>query len=454
MNDTICAISTAGGLGAIAIVRASGEDVIDIVNKIFKGPDLNKVNSHTINYGHIMDEKGNIVDEVLVSVMKAPHTFTTENVVEINTHGGIAPTNKVLELLLENGCRLAEPGEFTKRAFLNGRIDLLEAEAVMDMIDAKTDVQRKMAINQIDGKTSNLINELRSDMVQIISNINVNIDYPEYDDVDIITNDILIPKIANLKEKITKILKESENGKIIKEGIKTSIIGRPNVGKSSLLNALLQEEKAIVTDIAGTTRDIVEGEISINGVLLHIIDTAGIRETEDKIESIGVEKSLKMMEDSDLILFMINNNEELTKDIKELLRKLKNRHYLVLINKNDLKSKFNRGELMADEDKIINLSVTNNEGIDELKKKIIELFNIGEIEEKDPTYLSNSRSISILKKCLKRVEDIEKALKENLPIDMIELDIKNIWEELGAINGSTYEEELLDEMFSRFCLGK
>ena len=454
MNDTICAISTAGGLGAIAIVRASGEDVIDIVNKIFKGPDLNKVNSHTINYGHIMDEKGNIVDEVLVSVMKAPHTFTTENVVEINTHGGIAPTNKVLELLLENGCRLAEPGEFTKRAFLNGRIDLLEAEAVMDMIDAKTDVQRKMAINQIDGKMSNLINELRSDMVQIISNINVNIDYPEYDDVDIITNDILIPKIANLKEKITKILKESENGKIIKEGIKTSIIGRPNVGKSSLLNALLQEDKAIVTDIAGTTRDIVEGEISINGVLLHIIDTAGIRETEDKIESIGVEKSLKTMEDSDLILFMINNNEELTKDIKELLRKLKNRHYLVLINKNDLKSKFDRGELMVDEDKIINLSVTNNEGIDELKKKIIELFNIGEIEEKDPTYLSNSRSISILKKCLKRVEDIEKALKENLPIAMIELDIKNIWEELGAINGSTYEEELLDEMFSRFCLGK
>ena len=454
MNDTICAISTAQGLGAIAIVRASGEEAIEIVNKIFKGKDLTKVKTQTINYGHIVDENNNIVDEVLVSVMKAPHTFTTENVVEINTHGGIAPTNKVLELLLENGCRLAEPGEFTKRAFLNGRIDLLEAEAVMDMIDAKTDVQRKMAINGIDGKTSDLINKLRSDMVQIISNINVNIDYPEYDDVDIITNDILIPKINNLKEKINKILKESENGKIIKEGIKTSIIGRPNVGKSSLLNALLQEDKAIVTDIAGTTSDIVEGEISINGILLHMIDTAGIRETEDIIESIGVEKSLKIMEDSDLILFMINNNEELTDDIKELLSKLKNKHYLVLINKNDLKSKFDRGELMIDEDKIINLSITNNQGIDELKNKIIELFNIAEIESKDPTYLSNVRSISILKNCLKRVEEIEKSLKDNLPIDMIELDIKSIWEELGKINGSTYEEELLDEMFSRFCLGK
>lgn len=454
MNDTICAIATSSGIGAIAIIRVSGEESIEIVNKIFKGKDLTKVSSHTINYGHIIDEQENIVDEVLVSIMKSPKTFTTEDIVEINTHGGIAPTNKVLELLLENGCRLAEPGEFTKRAFLNGRIDILEAEAVMDMIDAKTEVQRKMAINQISGKVSNLINDLRDDMVQIISNINVNIDYPEYDDVDILTTEILIPKIKNLKEQIIKIIKESNNGKIIKEGIKTSIIGRPNVGKSSLLNALIEEEKAIVTDIAGTTRDIVEGQIKINGVILNIIDTAGIRETDDKIEALGVEKSLKIMEEADLILFMLNNNEELTKDIEMLLDKLNNKKYIIIINKNDLETKLDKKLLKKYEKQIVNLSVLKHQGIDNLKEKIIELFNINELETKDPTYLSNSRSISILKRCLKSIEEVEKGLKEKRPIDMLELDIKNIWEELGLINGTSYEEELLDEMFSRFCLGK
>lgn len=453
MNDTICAIATAQGIGAIAIVRVSGTEAIDIVNKIFKGKDLSKVESHTINYGRIVDQE-EVIDEVLVSVMKSPKTFTTEDVVEINTHGGIAPTNRVLQLLLESGCRLAEPGEFTKRAFLNGRIDLLEAEAVMDMIDAKTDTQRKMAANQIDGKTSSLINDLRSDMVQIISNINVNIDYPEYDDVEIITQDVLIPKIVKLKDKLRKILRKSKNGKIIKEGIKTAIIGKPNVGKSSLLNALLQEDKAIVTNIAGTTRDIVEGQIVINGIVLNMIDTAGIRETEDVIEALGVEKSIKMMEDSDLIFFMLNNNEELSDDLKELLLKVKEKNYLILINKVDLDSKLNRDELDVDSNRIIEMSITENKGIEELKEKIIELFNLNEIETNDPTYLSNSRSISIIKKCLKKVEEVEKAVEENMPIDMIELDIKYIWEELGKINGSTYEEELLDEMFKRFCLGK
>ena len=454
MNDTICAISTSQGVGAIAIIRVSGDEAIAVTNKIFKGKDLTKVDTHTINYGHIVDNLGNTIDEVLVSIMKAPRTFTAEDTVEINTHGGIAATNKVLELLLNNGCRLAEPGEFTKRAFLNGRIDLLEAEAVMDMINAKTNVQREMAVNQISGKVSGLINELRDDMVQIISNINVNIDYPEYDDVEEMTDEVLVPKITNLKNRIEKILKESENGRIIRDGIKTSIIGRPNVGKSSLLNALLEEEKAIVTDIAGTTRDIVEGQININGIILNMIDTAGIRTTDDMIEAIGVEKSKKMMKESDLVLFVLNNNEEITEDIKELLTEVKNKNYLVLINKTDLESKLNLSELDIEESKIIRMSIKNNQGLDELKEKIIELFNISQIQTTDPTYLSNTRSISILRSCLESIQEVEKGLGNNQPIDMIELDIKDIWEKLGTINGTTYEEELLDEMFSRFCLGK
>lgn len=453
MNDTICAIATTQGVGAISIIRVSGEEAINIVNKIFKGKNLEEVESHTINYGHIIDGE-EIIDEVLVSVMKSPKTFTTEDVVEINTHGGISPTNRVLELLLEKGCRLAEPGEFTKRAFLNNRIDLLEAEAVMDMIDSKTESQRKMAMNQISGKVSNLINDLRNDMIQIISNINVNIDYPEYDDVDIITNEILIPKITNLKHKIQGILEKAKNGKIIKEGIKTAIIGEPNAGKSSLLNALLDEEKAIVTDIAGTTRDIVEGQVSIKGIILNMIDTAGIRTTDDKIEAIGVEKSRKAMQDSDLVLLMINNNEELSEELIKLIEEAKKKEYLILINKMDLESKINREQLDVDKNRIIELSIINSKGINELENKIVELFNIDKIQNQDPTYLSSTRSLSILKRCLQKVEEVEKGLQENIPIDMIEMDIKNIWEELGTINGTSYEEELLDEMFSRFCLGK
>ena len=453
MNDTICAIATSVGNGAISIIRVSGDDAIEKVNSIFKGKDLTKVESHTINYGHIVDND-KVIDEVLVSVMKAPKTYTMEDVVEINTHGGIAPTNKVLQLLIKNGCRMAERGEFTKRAFLNGRIDLIEAEAVMDKINAQTDIQNELANNQLNGKVSSLINSLRDDMIQIISNINVNIDYPEYDDVDIITNEIMIPKINNLEEKITKILKESKNGKLIKDGIKTSIIGKPNVGKSSLLNELLEEDKAIVTEIAGTTRDIVEGQININGILLNIIDTAGIRETNDIVESIGVEKSIKMMEESDLVLFMLNNNEELTDDIKALLTKLENKNYIIIINKTDLEDKLDLTNLNINKDYIVRTSIKNHQGIDELKNKIIDLFNIKEIETKDPTYLSNSRSIGLLEQCLKDVKDVKEGINNGETIDMIEIDIRNIWEKLGQINGTSYEDELLDEMFKRFCLGK
>ena len=452
MNDTICAISTSQGVGAIAIIRDSGEKAIEIVNKIFKGNDLSTVKSHTINYGYIVDKQKKIIDEVLVTVMISPRTFTTEDTVEINTHGGIAPTNKVLELLLTNGCRLAEPGEFTKRAFLNGRIDLLEAEAVMDKINAQTEKQNELANNQLKGKVSKQIDELRDDMIQIISNINVNIDYPEYDDVDIITNDILIPKITNLKNRITKIIDDSKNGEIIKNGIKTCIVGEPNVGKSSLLNNLLDENKAIVTDIAGTTRDIVEGNISINGIPLNIIDTAGIRNTNNIIESIGVEKSKELIDSSDLILFVLNNNEKVNKEIIDIYNKVKEKNHIIIVNKIDLETKIDLS--MFKDEKIIKISATNNIGIDDLKNRIIELFNLSKLETQDPTYLSNTRSISILKNCLNRIEDVEESLKNNIPIDMLEIDIKNIWEELGKINGKYYEEELLDEMFSRFCLGK
>jgi len=451
MNDTICAISTSQGVGAIAIIRVSGQESINIVNSIFKGKDLTKVKSHSINYGYIVD-KDKEIDEVLVSVMKSPKTFTTEDTVEINTHGGIAPTNKVLELLLTSGCRLAEPGEFTKRAFLNGRIDLLEAEAVMDKINAQTEKQNQLANNQLNGKVSKLIDELRNDMIQIISNINVNIDFPEYDDVDIITNEILVPKISNLKEKIKKIIEESKNGEIIKNGIVTAIIGEPNVGKSSLLNTLLNEEKAIVTDIAGTTRDIVEGQISINGIPLNIIDTAGIRKTDNIIESIGVEKSKDMIKKADLVLLVLNNNEALTEEIKKLYSSIKEKNYIIIVNKIDLENKIDLNYFPSD--KIIKMSIKNKQGVDKLKDKIIELFNLSKIETEDPTYLSNTRSIAILKNCLKSIEDIEKSIKNNIPIDMLEIDIKNIWEELGKINGKYYDEELLDEMFSRFCLGK
>ena len=448
MNDTIAAISTTMGVGAISIIRVSGDDAIKIVNSIFSG-DLEKVSSHTINYGYILDGK-NKIDEVLVSVMKAPKTFTREDVVEINTHGGIAITNKVLELLLNNGCRLAEPGEFTKRAFLNGRIDLIEAEGVMDLINAKTEKSRKLALNQVSGEVSNLIKSLRDEILNTIGNIEVNIDYPEYEDIEVITNKQIKNNISNLEEKINLILNKSENSKIIKEGIKTIIIGSPNVGKSSILNKLLNEDKAIVTDIAGTTRDIVEGQILIDGILLNMIDTAGIRKTDDKVESIGVKKSLDLINEADLILYVLNNNEKISAEELEILDKIKDKNSIIIVNKIDLDNKLDLSKL----DNYISISVKENKGIDKIKDKIKELFNLEQIEKEDMTYLSSARSISLLKKCLKSVESIKKGLGENLPIDMIEIDLREIWNTLGEIIGETYTEELLDHIFKNFCLGK
>ena len=451
MEDTIVAISTALGVGAISIIRVSGIEAINIVNKITKFKKLDKVATHTINYDYII-ENDKVIDEVLISVMKAPKTFTKEDVVEINCHGGIATTNKVLELLLTNGCRLAEPGEFTKRAFLNGRIDLIEAEGVMDLINSKTEISRNLAINQVNGSTSQLIKDLRQAIIEILANIEVNIDYPEYEDIEEMTTKMLGNRISDIEKKIKTILNKSENGKIVKEGINVALIGRPNVGKSSLLNCLLEDNKAIVTDIAGTTRDCVEGTISIDGIIVNLIDTAGIRETKDVVESIGVNKSIDLMNNSDLVLLLLNNNEELNNEDIELLDKIKDKNYIIVINKNDLESKIDISKL--DESKLIYISALNNKGIDELKNKIKQIFNLDKIETSDLTYLTNARSISLLKQSLNAITDIKMGIGNNLPIDMLEIDLKNVWNLLGSIIGVTYEEELIDQLFSQFCLGK
>ena len=448
MEDTICAIATSLGVGAISIIRLSGKDAIEKVNSIFSR-DLTNVNSHSVTYGHIV-YKNEIIDEVLVTVMRAPKTYTTEDIVEINSHGGYITSNKILEILLEIGCKLAEPGEFTKRAFLNGRIDLLEAEATMDLISSKAESARKISINTLTGETSNLIKNLRSELVKIISNIEVNIDYPEYEDIEVLTNESILPDIKKFKEKLEEIIKKSEDSKVIKEGIRVGIIGRPNVGKSSLLNSLLEEEKAIVTDVPGTTRDIVEGSLIVSGIPLNIIDTAGIRKTEDTVEKIGVEKSLKIIDTSDLLIYILNNNEEITEEEKEILEKTKNKKRIIVVNKIDLKTKLNKKLL----DSYIEISVKENIGIDKIKDEIKRLFNIGEISTNDMTYLSNARSIVLLKKSLNNINDAINEINNNNPIDIVELSLKESWNNLGEVIGETYTDELLDELFSRFCLGK
>lgn len=448
MEDTIVAISTSQGIGAISIIRLSGKESIEIVNKIVKNKNLNKLNSHTINYNHVVNND-EIIDEVLISIMKAPKSFTTEDVVEINCHGGIATTNKILELLLLNGCRLAEPGEFTKRAFLNGRIDLLEAESVMDIINSKTENSLKLAINQLNGSTSNLIRNLRQDLLEILANIAVNIDYPEYEDIEEVTNQKLEKEIIKIKQKVNQILNDSKNSKIIKEGIDVAIIGKPNVGKSSLLNKLLDEDKAIVTDIAGTTRDIVEGKINLNGFILNIIDTAGIRKTTDKVEQIGVDKSKNLIDRADLILFLLDNNTLLNNEEKELLETIQNKKHIIIVNKTDLETKID----LKDEN-YIRMSTINNIGIKELKERIIKLFELDKIEQSDMTYLTNARSIALLKQVKEKIEEIENSINMNIPISIIEIDLRNVWEILGKIIGEHYEDELIDQLFTQFCLGK
>ncbi len=451
MNDTIAAISTSLGVGAISIVRISGQDSLNIVSKIFKGCNLNEVKSHTIHYGKIVD-KDEIIDEVLVSVMLSPKTYTTEDIVEINCHGGISTTNKILELLLINGARLAEKGEFTKRAFLNGRIDLTQSEAVMDLIQSKTNNERNLAINNVEGRLSKLIKEFRENLTDLISHIEVNIDYPEYYDIEIMTIEKIREIVKSQIKELKYLINESENKEIIKTGIKTIIIGRPNVGKSSILNSLLEYDKAIVTDVEGTTRDIVEGNIYIEGIPLNIIDTAGIRQTEDIVERIGVEKSISLIEEADLILVVLNANEKLTKTDKEILENTKEKTSIVIINKNDLEINIEIEELK--ERNIITTNTTSLKGTNPLKEKIKEMFNLDKIEAKDYTYLTNARQLSLAKLSLISLEETLKRIEESYPLDIIELDLKSAFDNLGKIIGIDYSDEIIDNLFSNFCVGK
>ena len=450
MNDTIVAISTSLGVGAISIVRLSGQESISIVNKCFKGKDLSKVATHTINYGHIYDDK-ELIDEVLVSVMKAPKSYTSEDIVEINCHGGIIATKRILQTMLNNGARLAEPGEFTKRAFLNGRIDLVKSEAVMDLINSKSDEARKIALTQMSGKTSNLIINFRNKLKQLLSSIEVNIDYPEYYDIEVITVDKIKTETEKMKKELENLIKESENTVTIKNGINTVIVGRPNVGKSSILNKLLDEEKAIVTDIAGTTRDIVEGQIYLDGIPLNIIDTAGIRKTDDIVEKIGVEKSLAMIDKADLVIVVLNRNEKLTPEDLEILTTTEAKTRIIVLNKNDLESHIN---LPPNLENVIETNTNDIDGINNLKDKIKQLFNLEQLTMKDYTYLSNSRQISLAKKAYKNLLDAEEGIKNNQPIDMIEIDLKDCFENLGEIIGINYSEEIIDNLFENFCVGK
>ena len=450
MNDTIVAISTTMGVGAISIIRLSGKDAISIVNECFKGKNLEEVPTHTINYGHIYDGE-ELIDEVLVSVMKGPRSFTAEDVVEINSHGGIITTNRILETMLNHGARLAEPGEFTKRAFLNGRIDLVKSEAVMDLIESKSDEARKMALSQLGGTTSTLITNFRNTLKQLLSSIEVNIDYPEYYDIEVMTVEKIKEQVSIMKKELQELVKSSENTVTIKNGIKTVILGKPNVGKSSILNKLLEQDKAIVTYIAGTTRDIVEGEIYLDGVLLNIIDTAGIRETDDVVEKIGVEKSLSMINEADLIIVVLNSNEELSDEDKEILEKTKDETRIIVLNKNDLDKKL---VIPTNLKNIVETNTNDLDGIKSLKKKIKELFNLEQIATKDYTYLANSRQISLAKQAYKNLLDAEQAIEDDQPVDMIEIDLKECFDTLGEIIGATYSEEIIDNLFENFCVGK
>ena len=449
MYDTICAISTSIGIGAISIVRITGPEAIDIVDKVFSG-DLKNKETHTIHYGHIIDN-GEVIDECLVMLMRSPKTYTTEDTVEINCHGGISTTQKILEILINNGARLAEPGEFTKRAFLNGRINLLEAESVNDLIVAKTDAARTLAINNVDGKLTKKIRELREKIVKILSNIEVNIDYPEYTDELEVTHELMNKYLGEITKDLDILVSGAKNGQLIKNGVNIAIIGKPNVGKSSILNYLLDEDKAIVTNIPGTTRDIVEGTITLNGVALNFIDTAGIRETDDIVEKIGVDKSKNIAKNADIIIYVLNNNEEISPEEPETMGNLDSKKTIIFVNKSDLEQKINLGNISRE---IILGNTVSDNGLDNLLVAIKNKLNLDSIVNKDMSYLSNIREITLVNKANDALNSANKSLEEGLPIDVIEIDLKRAWEYLGEIIGDAYEDELVDNIFSNFCLGK
>lgn len=448
--DTIVAISTAIGVGAISIVRLSGKDAINIVDSIFSR-DLKNVESHKVVYGYIKDNE-EVIDEVLVTVMKSPKTYTLEDIVEISCHGSIATTKKILELIMLKGARLAEKGEFTKRAYLNGRIDLIEAEGINELLNSDSELNRKISINKVSGKLSQLIKTFKDNLLNIISDIAVNIDYPEYTDIYVTTNENIKKEVDYIENSLKSILKNSVDGEIIKAGIKTAIIGRPNVGKSSILNSLLDYDKAIVTNIPGTTRDLVEGSILIDGVKFNLIDTAGIRETEDIVEKYGVDKSLKQIEEADLVILVLNNNEVLTDYDIDLIEKSNDKKRIVVINKTDLENKLDISNL--DLENVIYINTIEKEKIDILKDKIIELFNLGSLNSSDLMILTNARQINLVKESLAILQDVKQALNNNDPIDLIEFDLKNIYEKLSEMLGEGSKLDVIDRIFERFCVGK
>ena len=442
-EDIIVAVATSRLEAAISIIRISGPESIAFVQKFFTGKIIDK-ESHTINYGYIIDD-GKRIDEVLVNIYRGKKTFTGEEMVEINCHGGVYITKRVLEVCIKNGARIAERGEFSKRAFLNGRIDLSQAEAISDIISAKNSYASELALNGIRGNISNFIEDLKEDLIKIITQIEVNIDYPEYDDVEELTATSLLPESKVLLEKMNKILNDSKNIKLVKEGIKTVIIGKPNVGKSSLLNALLQEEKAIVTNIAGTTRDIVEGSISIDGIVLNMIDTAGIRETDDIIESMGVEKSKELINQADLVLLVIDGSLKLDQGDQELLELTNDSNRIIVLNKADQGIKVNLDGVVIS---------AKDSDIGALTNKVKEMFELGKIIDNNDHILTNARQTMLLQKASQALNQAVEAMKMLVPTDLIVTDLYECWNNLKEILGEKAKEDLFDELFKRFCIGK